>query len=251
MADIIYRDEKGSDLTAAEVDANNREFEARIAAKPDTVNVRSISSITKTGNTITVHYTDATTDGPFTLPIQKLRWRGEWVDSLTYQPNDLVLVSSHLDTVDIDVPLGVYIVLQNASVASTFDPDREISSDPVYEMFAPFTTVNITPPVITFGAVISASRDMILADANYWFDVSMVGICDITIPSVDIEAWTPGDVLQFEDLDGNQIEFHDDGDSVINPPDGATRKTRAGHSTAQLTYKGNNVWNLSGDLELV
>lgn len=63
---------KGALLTAEEVDENFwgheerlADLETDIAAGPG----RSISSITATGSQITVHYSDGTTDGPFTLPI--------------------------------------------------------------------------------------------------------------------------------------------------------------------------------------
>ncbi|MEY9829824.1 hypothetical protein ABIA25_001639 [Sinorhizobium fredii] len=72
---IIYRTAgawgagKGSNLTPTEVDENFHDLDERVdALETDPPSPVEISNITQAGNTITVHMSDGSTFGPFTLP---------------------------------------------------------------------------------------------------------------------------------------------------------------------------------------
>lgn len=96
---IIYRTDgpwgtgKGSALTAAEIDNNFFEMLERAAdLEANPAQPVNIESIELNGVTFLVTMTDATTRGPFTLPVAYFKWKGEWQPSTEYDNLDLVYV---------------------------------------------------------------------------------------------------------------------------------------------------------------
>lgn len=130
---IVYRSVKGSNLTPAEVDGNFTDLDGRVTTLETTPpSPNNIASITLVGSQLTITMDDASTFGPFTVPIALLHWRDEWTALEDYTELDLVLV-------DFD---GVYLVLQDHTAAATFDAGRLIGGDPVYRKIIgliPFT----------------------------------------------------------------------------------------------------------------
>jgi hypothetical protein len=126
---LTYRDEKGSNLTAAEVDANFRELEEAIAdfVAPEG---RGILSMSVVGDQLYVNLTDATQIGPYTLPTVAYRWRDEWAAGTEYEVYDFFSVAGD----------GVYLVLQEYTSPedttegpATFDPSVENTEGPLLE----------------------------------------------------------------------------------------------------------------------
>jgi hypothetical protein len=81
---------KGSNLTPAEVDVNFWDVIQRLVSletSPPTA--VSIDTITVAGNQMTVHLTDGSTRGPFTLPTSQWRWTGGWRTATVYFVNDI------------------------------------------------------------------------------------------------------------------------------------------------------------------
>src|SRR4051812_19650434 len=80
----------GRPLTAYEVDLDLYTFDTRIATLEASYTLTvSLASITQpTSSTILFTLTDATTQGPFDMPIASFRDRGDWAVLTLYLVND-------------------------------------------------------------------------------------------------------------------------------------------------------------------
>lgn len=94
---IIYRTAgawgagKGANLSPAEVDRNFWDLAERLlAVERDPTGAVSIDHLSQNGNQLTVHLTNGTTQGPFTLPVAQWRWKGEWQPATIYFALDIV-----------------------------------------------------------------------------------------------------------------------------------------------------------------
>lgn len=118
----------GGNLTPAQVDANFWDIAGRLVElETNPPEANSIESITVLGTQMTIHLTDGTPLGPFTLPVAVFQPRGTWVDDEDYETLDLVSVAT----------LGTYMVLQDHNSNAPFDPNRTISGQPVYHLLFP------------------------------------------------------------------------------------------------------------------
>lgn len=107
---------KGSNLTAAEVDENFYDHEERIAALEATGGTDGvgISNITQSGTQLTVHLTDASTLGPFTLP----QGRGWAVETSERTANFVLAATDHMQLIRLNnASSRTVTVPTNASVA--------------------------------------------------------------------------------------------------------------------------------------
>jgi hypothetical protein len=129
---VIYRTAgawgagQGSNLSAAQVDNNFWDNVSRLAIIEAGIaaTVNQIASITVVGSQMTFLMEDATTFGPFTLPVATFSWRGAWTVDTTYSELDLFFASG----------FGTYIVLlDHVSDPYAFDPFAvDIDSNPLY-----------------------------------------------------------------------------------------------------------------------
>jgi len=106
---------KGSPLTVDEADDNFFELYTRLKAletSPPTA--VSISNIAVNGSQLLITLTDASTFGPFTLPIAKLNFRGDYIPGMILADLDLI-----------DVPnQGLFMTLvANTDTDDPFNPD--------------------------------------------------------------------------------------------------------------------------------
>jgi hypothetical protein len=112
---IVYRQVKGSPLTIAELDGNFEYLDDRVQILEDdqtTGGNRQIDYIEQVGNSLIVHYDDATTDGPFDLGTLQLLFRGEWQVSTLYSVYDVITAGG-----------ATYMVLfGHTSDDTSFDP---------------------------------------------------------------------------------------------------------------------------------
>jgi hypothetical protein len=123
-ADIGPYTGKGSPLTKEEVDGNFYDLVTRTITLEDG-GAFTCESVTYTGTSITFNWSDATTSGPFVLPVATFTPRGIWLNSTTY---------FYLDVVSA-VGIGMYLVLiehTTAALPATFDPTATIGGNPVY-----------------------------------------------------------------------------------------------------------------------
>lgn len=109
---IVYRDVKGSNLTADEVDDNFHDLDDRVTtlevSDPDIV---EIDHFVVEGTLLTIVLTNGDEHGPFPLPTAQWRFTGPWLPGITYFPNDIVSNGGSL----------YFIRVQHVS-APTFDP---------------------------------------------------------------------------------------------------------------------------------
>jgi len=136
---IVYRTDdgarwgagKGSNLAPAEVDVNFWEVVQRLVSlETNPPSAVSIDEITVAGNQMTVHLTDGSTRGPFTLPTAQWRWTGAWRTATVYFVNDIFSFDG-----------AIYrVAVSHTSDATTFDPNALASSGYVYNLL-------LNPPV--------------------------------------------------------------------------------------------------------
>jgi hypothetical protein len=136
---IVYRTDdvarwgagKGSNLTPPEVDGNFWEMIQRlIALETNPPSAVSIDDITVAGNQMTIHLTDGSTRGPFTLPTAQWRWTGAWRTSTVYFVNDIFSFDG-----------AIYrVAVSHTSDAATFDPNALGTSGYIYNLL-------LNPPV--------------------------------------------------------------------------------------------------------
>lgn len=168
--DITYRTAgtwgagKGSDLTPAEVDNNFKAIVDAFAALDIPAGV-GIESITSDGSTFTVHMTDASSQGPFNLPVASLRFRGDWAPATDYIKFDFVL----------DAGTGLYLVNLAHTSDADFDPARQIGGVDVYRLVLPVTggggggtLAGLTD--VEFGSDAPAEGDMLRYRGGKWVD---------------------------------------------------------------------------------
>lgn len=123
---IVYRSEKGSPLTADEVDGNFEDLDGRVTTL-ETEGPLGIASIdsSEDGGSLTVTLTDDSTQGPFPLPVATFRPAGEWTNSTPYAYLDIVSVRSQ----------GTFLVLANHTTPDApaeFDPAASDSDQDFY-----------------------------------------------------------------------------------------------------------------------
>lgn len=122
---------KGSPLLAVEVDTNFYDLLQRIIAMETNpaqpVSIREITA--DPGSTsITIILTNDVEQGPFALPVVRFEWRGEWLNSMPYDANDIITREG----------LGVYYVLKShtsPAAPAPFDPAAQEGGEDLYQQF--------------------------------------------------------------------------------------------------------------------
>ena len=127
---IVYRTAgawgpgNGQNLSAAQVDGNFRHLDQRMTGLEDNPpQAVSISNVTSTGATMTVHLTDGSTIGPLVLPVAAFYVHGEWQPNTLYALNDVFRQGN-----------AAYAVRVDHTSAATFDANRVISGETVYQL---------------------------------------------------------------------------------------------------------------------
>lgn len=235
---MTYRDEKGTNLTPDEIDANFRTLQEAINAivVPDGV---GIADFIVSGPTFTVVLTDATVMGPFPLPERPaFEWRREWEAGETYAPFDVFSVAGQ----------GIYLVLDDYVAPTEFDPDVTNSElDAVLDLMlglAPDTVMQVTH---------STSNSYILTPDNMGGYLRMEDNdpIDVVVQEESIQGWVEGNVVTVRRVDG-PVTFVEGGTSVlIVPPIDCLPQLRTEGSSGTLIYAGGDVWDLAGDLALI
>lgn len=94
---LTFRDEKGSNLVAAEVDANFRDINDRLTdVEENPPTPTSIDHFVVEGTLLTIYLSNGDIQGPFVLPVASWRWTGEWAPGITYLPGDIVVESGNI-----------------------------------------------------------------------------------------------------------------------------------------------------------
>lgn len=239
MTTITLVSEKGAPLSLDEFDDNFRTLRDGLQEVLDNrVPGVGIADITQPlPQRLMILLTNGQEFGPFFLPTGTFRYRGDWVAATNYTTGDFVRVR----------PFGLYAVLQDHLSDDEFDPDRTFGGNPVYELAISF--------LVEFGAaVIDASRDLEEEDLGFYNDVIPSSAGD------DVELMVQPEGSGFRPQIGVTTDFfmHDPtarivliegGGVTVRSP--ATLNSRAQWSTISLLYRGGDIWDLSGDLEVV
>lgn len=240
---IIYRADKGSPLTADEVDENFRGLDDRVTEveenPPEAV---SIDTIEVTGNQMVITLTNSVVQGPFDLDTADWEFRGPWLPAHNYLKNDVFSEDGSL-----------YLVLVAHTSESEFDAGFSPSSGvDAYQLL-------LAPPEITQVMTLQITEDDLLNDVTQYLvaptDGVVVGIdgvvqLDLTthgILSVEISG-TPvvGAEIAFDSgfLDAGSVRTADS--STVS----ATRNMSAGDVITVVPSEFSGLSGISGVTDL-
>lgn len=119
---------KGVPLNAAEVDSNFWILlKLYLALEENPIQPKQITDISVSGNALTVMLSDASTFGPFALPVATFNWRGNWQPNTDYAKFDVFTETS-----------GLYLVLQDITSDSIFDPTASTIAGDEYKLMIAF-----------------------------------------------------------------------------------------------------------------
>jgi hypothetical protein len=115
---------KGSNLDPSEVDQNFYDLaQAIVALQSNTLAAANgIASVTVAGSQFSIFLTDGTELGPFTIPVLRFRWRGEWTGNTSYSELDVVKVTG----------TGIFMVQIDTTSNATFDENETAGDVLVY-----------------------------------------------------------------------------------------------------------------------
>lgn len=232
---LTFRDVKGSPLSSAEVDENFRTLQDEVDAILPPPGV-GIASITTTATTWTVHYTNATSDGPFPLPARPgFVYSFDWVPLTHYDLYEVFTVPD----------VGVYLVLQEGGYDSPtdFDPDQSNTDGPELQLMFGVPTL----PKIPVTHVPSGDHTLVPADSGAYIRMEDDGVAVHVLHDDD---FVEGDVITIRRVSGQVDILASDTVTVINLPSDCLPILRTAGSTATLIYVGADEWDLSGDLAL-
>lgn len=240
---ITYRDEKGSPLSAAEVDENFRTLVMMVNESAGEQGV-SVSDITQAADTITFHLSDGSTIGPFNLPVAAFNDTGTWQALFDYAMLDLFEVPN----------IGLYLVLIPHTSGEEFDPDIvDSEGSPMLRLLLRtaggpqtiITTAEDPGDIVVEPAEVRNSIQRIPST----FPVQLLVRDDGTLDGSGAPRFEIGDMVVYRQMGAGQLIIVPDGETVVNTPE--TLSSRKEGSTIVLTYVGNSEYDLSGDLELL
>ncbi len=221
----------GRPLTWVEQDNNIYDKETRITAIETAGVAVGIDYIEVIGDQMTIHMTDSSLQGPFTLPSADV-WnpQGYWLPAHVYQALDTVQYAG-----------GLYLVLVDHTSDATFDPDAMEGTVPRYHLIANFAPAQgFTQSGATF------TPDLI--DANGYHRLTSVSGCAVTIdPTVPFADWTE---FHFRDASidtGASCTFAIDSPGNINEVSGFSNQTAGSGATVTLKKVGaTDAWDIMG-----
>lgn len=222
---------KGADLTPAEVDNNFYDKETRITAIEAAGVAVGIASITVSGNQMTVTMTDASVQGPFTLPTVAWNPVGTWLPSTLYSAMDVVTYGG-----------SAYLVLVDHTSDTTFDPNAtQSTAQDIYQLIFSFA------PAAGFERT-GATFTPTLADANTYNRLTNPAGCAVTIdPAEGFPDWTE---LHFRDAStdtGAFCTFDIATPGSINDVSGYLNQSAGRGATVTLKKNGaTDEWDIFG-----
>lgn len=225
----------GRNLTPAEVDTNFYGHDTRILALEDNPAAGiGISNITVSGNQVMFFMSDATTFGPFNLPYATIAVRsGVWQPTTAYFKLDLIEVSG----------FGFYLVLQDHTSAATFDPDRVISSNPVYRLVIP----SLIPALL--NRITATTYTVTALNRGKYLRFTAGAGCVITLPASGL---SDGDEVHCRAATAGALSFVAASGATLAPPAGDQAATsRYGAVVTAKWCETEAMWDLFGDLAAV
>ncbi len=233
---IIYRSVKGSNLTPTEVDDNFHDVDDRVTTIEGSTLPKGITSIEVPtgGTTMTITYTDATTD-TFVLPVVDLTevFKGAWQPLTPYFKGDLLTADG-----------GLYVVLEDHTSGSPdFDPNATLgTAGNLYQLW-------IKAPAIPVYERSDTTFSPEFGDANSYNRCTNVAGCTVTIPDnadVPFEIYTE---LFFRQCTAAPVIIESSTAVAINGPTGYGQVTDGQGAVITLNKINTDEWDLFGRLE--
>lgn len=216
-------------LLAPEADGNTWIFRQAIEAIEATPGV-GIANIAVTGRQFTVYLTDSSTLGPFLLPIATPRYRGVWANAVNYSAFDIVRVAG----------FGTYMVIQDHTSASTFDPYVGNSDGNYYVQIGPdpFYTAQVQD-------VSGTTLTLALSHQNKYLRASNVSGLAVTL---NAGVFPLNAEIHFRQATPGAITVTAGAGVTINVPDGCDLATGSLGAVFTLKHIGSDVWDIFGKL---
>lgn len=227
---------KGAALTWEESDKNQGDLEERVwTLENDPPAAVGVSNVTVSGNQLTVWLADATSFGPFTLPVAAFHFLEDgWQPETGLFANDLFVFER----------TGFYLVLRDHVTADSFDPDAEDTAGPLYQfLLDPFS--GSTPKDIP------ETTDLLyvpeLADANTYLIWSGADDLTLLIPTDDDVPFAIGNELHpRQDGAGRIMVVGDDGVTVKPSRPGFATETPWEGANCSVKKVAANTWHYIG-----
>ena len=229
----------GRPLHAAEADNDLWELFSAITALQDHASTTvSIDYFTLVIDQFTIHMTDHSMRGPFTLPTAVWNFRDTWLP-LTYY--------SKFDVFNNGVSL--YIVLLAHTSAATFDPAANDGSGHSFYQLLLTQPLIVIPVETKTGATLTPG----IADANTYMRLTNVGGCAVSIPSNASIPYPIGTELHFRDAsESGAVTF-----SALSPayftagPVGFLHQSYSPGSVVTCKKVDTDAWDIFGLLAVV
>lgn len=234
----------GSNLSAAQVDENFYTLSQALSSFTAPPGV-GISSITMAGASMTVHLSDGSTQGPFVLPTAAFRFTGDYQPGTDYAPLDIFY----------DPNSGLYLVsiAYHSPEDDPFNPNViDTDGNKLLQLVLPISPNSI--PVLNATTEDTSSYTVQFFDQASWRRFINTGEATTTDPSaIEVHIpldpdWAPGFYMYLQQGDGHQVQVVTDATSIV-VESMETLRTKKQGAVAMLTYLGDNLWSLSGDLE--
>lgn len=220
----------GRVLTASEADTNIYSLEQAIQNLIDNpVAGVSVSNIAVVGRQVTFYMTDATTYGPFDLPVSYPVFRGEWQALYSYTAFDIVTANGY----------GTYLVLQDHVSAAAFDPAANNTSGDYYVKIAS------DPQALTETVTIAATTLTLDAThAGKYLRFVDVSGCAVTVPK---DVFGPNVEIHFRAVNG-PVSIAPGTDVTINAQGTDQFLSNGTGTTFSIKRVAANVFDIFGNL---
>jgi Carbohydrate-binding module family 5/12 len=232
---LVLRAVKGSNLTPAEADGNFTYLDGRITTLEGLPLGVGIDSITVSGNQMTITLTDSSIQGPFTIPVAELNFRGEWQASTLYNINDIITWHN-----------SVYQVLATHTSATDFDPGEVI--DTATEVYGLWLTLSASTVQTQSGNTWTPT----LADAFTYNRFTSGSGCTVTIPDDGTSDFAIGSEIHGRQAGAGQVVIDGENTSVlINPQFGCENITAGEGASFTIKKVAANEWDVIGRMQAI
>lgn len=139
----------GAPNSAAQVDGNFYDVDQRIVdLSADVAEGKRIDTVTYTGNSMTFHFTDGTSQ-VIPLPVASLEYAGNWANETFYHRGNIITAPG----------IGVFQILEDHTTPpapATFNPnatDESTDLNPLYQLWMPLRDVNYDAAIFVPGNI--------------------------------------------------------------------------------------------------
>lgn len=259
---FVFRAIKGSDLTPAEADGNVSITKTALEYLRDNPPAAvSIDSITQSGNALTVHLSDSSTQGPFTLPSIPLTFRGAWAASTAYAVGDVITSGG-----------STYMVIYaHTSGSGSFDAGANDGMGHSYYGLLLSNPSGALPAggaagqyliktgsgdyavawgditsIRTIKTISGTTATLAAADSGKWHRFTSATAVTITVP-LDADVSIPvGSYYIIRQVGAGALTLSPTSGVTVNPLSGYDLATDTQGATLELTKVGTDEWDLVG-----